>query len=212
MRVRLSVSFFYSIFFLCFIATRCVWAGWEGDPPLKMKYEEHEFLAACREGNIPAVEFYLDDKDFDPNKNFPSGRTKKMIFGLYLAAHNGHDRVVQILVQTEGVNVNQAMEDGATPLFIASQNGHYNVVETLVAAGADPNLSWRFWRFFSKSPLKIARNQRSLERKKPQSYATYSRIISTLSNAATNTHGKRREQTPVNKIEMNRPSIPGSSK
>ena len=183
MRVRLSVLFFYSIFFLCLIATRCIWAKWEGEPPLKMKYDEHEFLAACREGNVPAVEFYLRNKDFDPNKYFLSGATGKLIFGLFLAAQNGHDKVVEILAQTEGINVNQTYGN-ATPLFIASQNGDGKVVEILVDAGADPTLAWRYWGIFSKKPRSIAWHQRStLRRVNPDRYDNYTKVIQTLKQA-----------------------------
>ncbi|MTI11713.1 ankyrin repeat domain-containing protein, partial [Sansalvadorimonas verongulae] len=45
----------------------------------------------------------------------------------------------QILVNTEGVDVNQTW-DGATPLFMASQNGHARVVQILVnTEGVDVN-------------------------------------------------------------------------
>ena len=36
----------------------------------------------------------------------------------------GHCEVVSMLLAKEGVDVNQAMNDGATPLLIASQKGH----------------------------------------------------------------------------------------
>ena len=38
-----------------------------------------------------------------------------------------------MLLAKQGVNVNQAMNDGATPLLIASQNGHAEVVSMLLA-------------------------------------------------------------------------------
>ena len=45
-----------------------------------------------------------------------------------------------MLLAKQGVNVNQAANDGATPLFIASQEGHAEVVSMLLAKqGVDVN-------------------------------------------------------------------------
>ena len=45
-----------------------------------------------------------------------------------------------MLLAKQGVDVNQAMNDGATPLFIASQEGHSDVVSMLLAKqGVDVN-------------------------------------------------------------------------
>jgi ankyrin repeat protein len=43
--------------------------------------------------------------------------------------------VVQFLIQEGGALVNQAMEDGTTPLYIAAQNGHLPVVQCLIQEG-----------------------------------------------------------------------------
>ena len=40
---------------------------------------------------------------------------------LYTASEEGHCEVVSMLLAKEGADVNQAMDNGATPLFIASQ-------------------------------------------------------------------------------------------
>ena len=92
--------FCYSIFFLCLIATRCVWAGWDGYPALEMKHDEHEFLAACREGNMPAIEFYLAQPDFDVNTRWPSGISGKPTTGMYVAAYSGHIDVIHRLIES----------------------------------------------------------------------------------------------------------------
>ncbi|MCL6270914.1 ankyrin repeat domain-containing protein [Sansalvadorimonas sp. 2012CJ34-2] len=142
MRVHPS-CFFYPLFFLSILATWSARAsGWKGEPQLEMTYEEHEFLAACREGNVPAVEYYLGQDGFDPNANFKSGASGNMMFGLFLAAENGHDKVVRIFAQTEGIDLNQT-KDGVTPLFMACQEGHDKVVKILAQTdGIHLNQAW----------------------------------------------------------------------
>ena len=56
-----------------------------------------------------------------------------------MAAQQGHEGVVELLLKA-GADVNKATtDDGATPLFIAASNGHKGVLELLLKAGADPN-------------------------------------------------------------------------
>ncbi len=43
---------------------------------------------------------------------------------LMCVGHRGHAEVVSMLLDKQGDNVNQAMNDGATPLYIASYKGH----------------------------------------------------------------------------------------
>ena len=45
----------------------------------------------------------------------------------------GHAEVVSMLLAKQGVDVNQADDDGCTPLYIASQEGHAEVVSMLLA-------------------------------------------------------------------------------
>ena len=45
-------------------------------------------------------------------------------------AEAGHAEVVSMLLAKQGVDVNQATNDGFTPLYIASENGHAEVVST----------------------------------------------------------------------------------
>ena len=52
--------FLRTLFCFCLLMALRAQAGWQGDPPLQNKYREHEFLAACLEGNGPAVAFYLE--------------------------------------------------------------------------------------------------------------------------------------------------------
>jgi ankyrin repeat protein len=72
---------------------------------------------------------------------------------LHAVAKNRHLAVIRLLVKEAGVNVNQADNDGSTPLFIAAQNGYLDVVRLLVEElGADVNQA----RYDGTTPLYIA--------------------------------------------------------
>ena len=120
----------------CLVVALRLQAGWMGNPPIENRYKEHEFLASCREGNCPAVKFYLEQGEFDSNTKYSSGLTHKEVTGLFVASQNGHTEVVSILVSARA-NLDWQCSDGASALFVASQNGHTEVVRTLVTAGGD---------------------------------------------------------------------------
>ena len=54
---------------------------------------------------------------------------------LYIAATNGHEGVVRLLLE-RGAQREAANKNGATPLFIAAQRGHEGVVRLLLEGGA----------------------------------------------------------------------------
>ena len=60
---------------------------------------------------------------------------------LFFAAHQGHEAMVRALIEL-GADVNQARDEGATPLFIAAHKGHEAIVRALIGAGADVNKPW----------------------------------------------------------------------
>ena len=55
------------------------------------------------------------------------------------AAHGGHHEIATALLAA-GANIDQARNDGATPLCLAVAVGHVEVVRLLVRAGADSTL------------------------------------------------------------------------
>ena len=56
---------------------------------------------------------------------------------LHYAAANGASRVVGMLLESPGCNVDCSTVDGYTPLWIACAAGHYHVAEVLIQKGAD---------------------------------------------------------------------------
>ena len=56
-----------------------------------------------------------------------------MSLSLYEASQEGDVEAVQLLLAHDGVEVNQARNNGVTPLYIASEKGHTEVVELLLA-------------------------------------------------------------------------------
>ena len=69
-----------------------------------------------------------------------------------------------MLLAKQGVNVNQAADDGCTPLFIASQEGHSEVVSMLLAKqGVDVNQAWKRSERDLITPLRAAIDRRHTE-------------------------------------------------
>jgi ankyrin repeat protein len=60
----------------------------------------------------------------------------------FLASQDSHLDVVECLLE-EGVSMNQAMNNGFTPVLIATENGHFDLVDYLIDNGADLNLEMK---------------------------------------------------------------------
>ncbi|CEO58471.1 hypothetical protein PMG11_03195 [Penicillium brasilianum] len=58
---------------------------------------------------------------------------------LPLAAWNGHDAVIQLLLATEGIEPDFRNPNGVTPLAFAAWNGHEAVVKLLLATRVEPD-------------------------------------------------------------------------
>lgn len=54
---------------------------------------------------------------------------------LYAAAHEGHGKIVELLLENGGASIDREMSDGSTPLYIAALEGHLEVVELLLDRG-----------------------------------------------------------------------------
>lgn len=51
------------------------------------------------------------------------------------AASSGHEDLVKLLIETDGVDVDPQGEDGNTPLSLAASRGHEGVVKLLLNSG-----------------------------------------------------------------------------
>ncbi|KAJ5755546.1 hypothetical protein N7533_005089 [Penicillium manginii] len=56
---------------------------------------------------------------------------------LCYAAWNGHEEDVNLLLDTDGINLDYTHPDGKTAICLAAESGHQSVVKFLIAAGAD---------------------------------------------------------------------------
>ena len=66
--------------------------------------------------------------------------TEKNVSPLILAARNGHQDVVKLLLD-KGAEPNMADQNGDTALGYAARGGHKDVVQLLFDRGAEPNLA-----------------------------------------------------------------------
>lgn len=91
----------YILLFSIMIFNTSVFANYDGATPLINTYNENEFLFACRTGNKEVVERYCNEPGFDVNQILVTGKNKTPIFGLYLAAQEGHLNIVTLFTPTK---------------------------------------------------------------------------------------------------------------
>jgi ankyrin repeat protein len=110
-------------------------------------YGSNALCAASEKGNTALVKLLLEHDAF---VNFPGG-----IYGnpLQAAAAKGHEEVVEILLNTEGIEINETGkylswlgdEADGTALYLASEEGHVNIVKLLLDRGADIDAKVDLW-------------------------------------------------------------------
>jgi len=106
-----------------------------GDTPL---------FTAAYQGD-PEIFKLLLNKGADINKNCHGCNP------FYIAAQNGHVKIINLLLKHRAIDVNSLNNIGATPLLAATQNYHIAVVEALLNAGAEVDKD-----FDGYTPLHIA--------------------------------------------------------
>lgn len=106
--------------------------------------------AACCNGRLEVVKLLLDHGLTNQAKQQKMRRTKGRqlialngvttadgivgIAPLYAACHNGHAEVVQLLLEQDGIDVNNARQfNGSAPLHAACYGGHAHIVKLLLA-------------------------------------------------------------------------------
>jgi ankyrin repeat protein len=96
------------------------------------------FYQLCGLGKTHLIERMLEaDKELkNININWQNYETK--CTPLLIASANGHDKVVQILLEN-GADITIKDEREATALHHAAQSGHTNIVDMLIRAGCDLN-------------------------------------------------------------------------
>ena len=97
-----------------------------------------EFRKACQDGRLDVVKLLLRYR----SSGCQSMDGIDIITPLNLACEKGHVDVVNALLSTDGIDINQSKSGGSTPLHIACLYGHLNVVNALLRIdGIDLNQS-----------------------------------------------------------------------
>jgi ankyrin repeat protein len=110
-------------------------------------YGSNALCAASEKGNTALVKLLLEH---DALVSFSGG-----IYGnpLQAAAAKGHEEIVEMLLNTEGIEINKTgkylswlgdVTDGAA-LYLASEEGHVNIVKLLLDRGADIDAKVDLW-------------------------------------------------------------------
>ncbi len=90
--------------------------------------------AAVSRGAVELARYLIFDRGVDPTV----GETSRNLTALHLATSFGHNEAALFLINdVPGVDVNEPMSDGVTPLLLAVQCSTLEVVQALVAKGAD---------------------------------------------------------------------------
>jgi len=91
-----------------------------------------QFAKACAKGEYEVAKRRLGERPEDLDFADYAGNTP-----LQVAALNGHEDIVQLLIQA-GCNIDCRNSDKETPLLDAVENGHLEVVKLLLDAGVNP--------------------------------------------------------------------------
>lgn len=105
---------------------------------------------ACRRGKKLEVDAILKESRAGIDVGNAKGAT-----GLYLAAQEGHQPVVELLLKS-GARKDAATNEGWTPLFVAAYGGHVEVVEELLDWRADVEAASSKEEFKGWTPLHAA--------------------------------------------------------
>lgn len=104
--------------------------------------------AASRGADLSVIKYFLASKMYSPNTQPSTGLPP-----LHVALARGNLELVQVLLDTEGCDVNLVdSRNGSCPLHVAVALGSVDAVRLLLAAGASSNIA----NSSGDSPLSIA--------------------------------------------------------
>nr|XP_050852188.1 ankyrin repeat domain-containing protein 16-like isoform X3 [Vespula vulgaris] len=86
----------------------------------------------CRSGDVNALRLFLDFAPESISLRSNNGRSS-----LHIAAFNGHEEIIDLLLAVDPGLVNARDSSGATPLHEAIKGGNLNVVKRMIQFGAD---------------------------------------------------------------------------
>lgn len=98
--------------------------------------EGHPIFRAATQGDAKLVAALLADEPYLVNAR-SSAKLHRPV--LSRAVEEGKEVVVKLLLE-KGASVNEADDEGWTPLTLACDRGHDAIVAMLLAKGADPNI------------------------------------------------------------------------
>ncbi|KAJ3379343.1 hypothetical protein HDU92_006755, partial [Lobulomyces angularis] len=109
---------------------------------------ETDFLTDISQGNFNLVLDAINNKPLIIDEKLPTGES-----ALWLAIERDDEKLIKLLLEGSGCDVNLPNHVGATPLFVSSEIGNEKIAEWLLESTADPNL---VLKGDESSPLYIA--------------------------------------------------------
>lgn len=117
------------------------------------RQEAKSFITAAKEGDIDAVEEFLE-KGADINMQNKDGST-----ALMWAANEGFEEIVKLLLQ-KGAAVNIQDNAGNTALMVAASKGFKEILKLLLQKGADVNMQ----NIYKDTPYSFARRNEEIKK------------------------------------------------
>ena len=94
----------------------------------------NDIFAQCRDGNVLAVKFWLDNTENDLNQG-----DDHLFTPLHWACREGHRQIVDLLI-SRGARLNVTNMGDDVPLHNAAQNGHLDIIKKLIQQKCNVNV------------------------------------------------------------------------
>lgn len=109
------------------------WCAEAFNPDIMFQVGPADFFTNVYEGNVAKLKRQIG------RANVAEYKTKHRDTGLTIAAMQGHNEIVQMLIEA-GSDVNARNKNGDTALTIAALNGNAAIIKMLLKAGADTSI------------------------------------------------------------------------